>query len=172
MARRSADRDCGRALRCCSLPLGFLFYAVANTGRGGLGGYTLHAAFDNVGGISSGGRRAHRRAEGRQRDRTCDRPENPTRRWRRSPCSPDIKLSADDSSATIATGGLLGGNFISLATGGDEKMLGNGGTITVTQSAVNLEDLLGKFIFNVGNLAEALAEADGQALKKQARLRP
>ena len=65
----------------------------------------------------------------------------------------DIKLSSD-SSATIATGGLLGGNFISLATGGDDKTLPDGGTITVTQSAVNLEDLLGKFIFNVGNLSE------------------
>ncbi len=31
----------------------------------------------------------------------------------------------------------------------------DGGTITVTQSAVNLEDLLGKFIFNVGSLADA-----------------
>ena len=29
------------------------------------------------------------------------------------------------------------------------------GVITITQSAVNLEDLLGKFIFNVGNLADA-----------------
>ena len=51
--------------------------------------------------------------------------------------------------------GLLGGNFLSLAPGGDTKMLTNGGVITVTQSAVNLEDLLGKFIFNVGNLADA-----------------
>ena len=79
---------------------------------------------------------------------------------------PDIKLSAD-SSATIATGGLLGGNFISLATGGDDKMLADGGTITVTQSAVNLEDLLGKFIFNVGNLAEA-SQKQMDALKKAA----
>ena len=59
------------------------------------------------------------------------------------------------SIATIATGGVLGGNFISLAPGGDTTMLGDGGTITITQSAVNLEDLLGKFIFNVGALADA-----------------
>ena len=29
------------------------------------------------------------------------------------------------------------------------------GTVTITLSATNLEDLLGKFIFNVGSLADA-----------------
>ena len=33
--------------------------------------------------------------------------------------------------------------------------LQDGGTITITQSSINLEDLLGKFIFNVGSLADA-----------------
>ena len=67
---------------------------------------------------------------------------------------PDIKIS-DDSSAAISTGGLLGGAFMSLSPGGSDKMLGDGGVVTITQSATNLEDLLGKFIFNVGSLADA-----------------
>ena len=50
---------------------------------------------------------------------------------------------------------LLGGAFVSLSPGGSDKMLGDGGVITITQSAANLEDLLGKFIFNVGSLADA-----------------
>ena len=132
---------------------GFLFYAVANTGRGALGGYTLHAAFDNIGGISSG---ADVRIAGLKVGSVTGLSIDPKsyQAVATFTVQSDIKLS-DDSSATVATGGLLGGNFISLAPGGDEKVLANGGTITITQSAVNLEDLLGKFIFNVGSLADA-----------------
>ena len=142
---------------------GFLFYAVANTGRGALGGYTLHAAFDNVGGISSG---ADVRIAGLKVGSVTGLAIDPKtyQAMATFTVQSDIKLSAD-SSATIATGGLLGGNFVSLATGGDEKMLGDGGTITITQSAVNLEDLLGKFIFNVGNLADA-SQKQMEALKR------
>ena len=55
----------------------------------------------------------------------------------------------DDSSAEITSEGLLGGNYLSLAPGGDEKMLPPGGRVTITQSAVNIEHLLGKFIFSM-----------------------
>ena len=59
---------------------------------------------------------------------------------------------------------LLGGAFMSLSPGGSDKMLGDGGTVTITQSATNLEDLLGKFIFNVGSLADATQKSlDRQA---------
>jgi phospholipid/cholesterol/gamma-HCH transport system substrate-binding protein len=42
---------------------------------------------------------------------------------------------------------LLGGKFLSLVPGGDERMLKSGDQITLTQSSVNLEDLIGKFIY-------------------------
>jgi phospholipid/cholesterol/gamma-HCH transport system substrate-binding protein len=42
---------------------------------------------------------------------------------------------------------LLGGKFLAIVPGGDDKMLKNGEEITLTQSAVNLEDLIGKFIY-------------------------
>ena len=66
----------------------------------------------------------------------------------------DIKLP-DDSNAVISTSGLLGGAYLSLTPGGSDKTLADGGMITITQSASNFEDLLGKFIFNVGSLADA-----------------
>ncbi|WP_158743213.1 outer membrane lipid asymmetry maintenance protein MlaD [Acidisphaera sp. L21] len=162
MARRSAAEIAAGAV-VLLVAVGFLSYAVANTGRTGLGGYSLHAAFDNVGGISSG---ADVRIAGLKVGSVTNLQIDPKsyQAVATFTVQSDIKLSSD-SSATIATGGLLGGNFISLATGGDEKMLADGGTITVTQSAVNLEDLLGKFIFNVGNLAEA-AQKQMDTLKK------
>ncbi len=151
MARRSfAEVAAGAAVLVVAV--GFFVYAVANTGRGTVGGYSLHASFDNVGGISTG---SDVRVAGLKIGSVTSLVIDPKtyQAIATFTVQNDIKMSTD-SSASIATGGLLGGNFISLATGGDSKMLGDGGTITITQSAVNLEDLLGKFIFNVGNLAE------------------
>jgi phospholipid/cholesterol/gamma-HCH transport system substrate-binding protein len=58
-----------------------------------------------------------------------------------------------DSSAVVTSDGLLGGKFLALAPGGDSKMLAAGGTVEITQSALSLEELLGKFIFSVSDLA-------------------
>ena len=59
----------------------------------------------------------------------------------------------EDSSAEIASDGLLGGKVLALVPGGSEKMLANNGRITITQSPASLEQLLGKFIFNVSDLS-------------------
>jgi phospholipid/cholesterol/gamma-HCH transport system substrate-binding protein len=53
-----------------------------------------------------------------------------------------------DSSASILTSGLLGETYIGLEAGGDEKKLGSGDRITLTQSAVVLERLIGQFLFS------------------------
>jgi phospholipid/cholesterol/gamma-HCH transport system substrate-binding protein len=135
------------------IAVGFLSYAVANNGRSGVGGISLTAEFENIGGIATG---ADVRIAGLKVGTVTALDIDPKTYEARATFTvrDDIKMSVD-SSAAVATGGLLGGNFLSLAPGGDTKMLANGCVITVTQSAVNLEDLLGKFIFNVGNLADA-----------------
>ncbi len=152
MARRSfAEVATGAAVLLVAA--GFLFYAIANTGRATTGGYTLHAAFDNIGGISTGADvRIAGLKVGSVTGLAID--EKTYQAVATFTVQNGIKLSAD-TSASIATGGLLGGNFLSLSPGGEEKTLGDGQTLTITQSAANLEDLLGKFIFNVGNLADA-----------------
>lgn len=53
-----------------------------------------------------------------------------------------------DTTAAILTSGLLGENYIGLEGGGDEKMLGSGETLKLTQSAVVLEKLIGQFLYN------------------------
>lgn len=57
-----------------------------------------------------------------------------------------------DSSAAIASSGLLGEKFIQITPGGDDKMLANGDKIEFTQSAVNLEEMIGKFMFSGGGV--------------------
>jgi phospholipid/cholesterol/gamma-HCH transport system substrate-binding protein len=53
-----------------------------------------------------------------------------------------------DSSASILTSGLLGETYIGLEAGGDEKKLADGDRITITQSAMVLERLIGQFLFS------------------------
>jgi len=51
----------------------------------------------------------------------------------------------DDSDASIQTQGLLGGKFVGIGPGGSETFLKQGSEITLTQSALVLENLIGKF---------------------------
>lgn len=53
-----------------------------------------------------------------------------------------------DTSAKISTAGLIGEQYISLEPGGDTATLQAGDTLTLTQSALVLEDLVSKFLFN------------------------
>lgn len=59
----------------------------------------------------------------------------------------NVKLPKD-SSAQIVSDGLLGNKYVSLVPGADEAMLKTGETIEFTQSAVNIETLIGKFMFS------------------------
>ncbi len=125
---------------------GFLVFAVANTGQLATGGgYVLHAAFDHVDGLATG---ADVRIAGVKIGAVTDIALNP------KSYEADVAFTvrngvalSTDSSATISTDGLLGGKYVALATGGEEKTLKPGGTITITQGSMNIEALIGKYIF-------------------------
>lgn len=83
----------------------------------------------------------------------------------------DVKLPSD-TSAAISSDGLLGGNYIGLSPGGSDKMLAPGQAFSVTQSAINIEDLLGKFIFSMGGMDKSSGAAPGAAPASQAPVNP
>lgn len=56
-----------------------------------------------------------------------------------------------DSSASILTSGLLGDQYIGITPGGEDKDLSNGNQIQFTQSAVVLEELISKFLYNTAD---------------------
>ncbi|MDN3030812.1 MAG: outer membrane lipid asymmetry maintenance protein MlaD [Candidatus Tisiphia sp.] len=62
----------------------------------------------------------------------------------------DIKLPKDTSIA-IVTGGILGSRYISVTPGSSEENLAIGEQIKYTQSAVNIESLIGKLIYSFGS---------------------
>lgn len=61
-------------------------------------------------------------------------------------------LIPKDSSASIVSSGLLGDKYIQVTPGGDDAMIEDGGKLNFTQSSVNLEELIGKFMFSGGGV--------------------
>ena len=57
----------------------------------------------------------------------------------------DVNNLSVDSVASIQTAGLLGEKYVSLSVGGEEEVLADGDTIFDTQSALNLEKIIGAF---------------------------
>lgn len=129
------------------LAAGFLGYAVANSGRSTLSGYTLYARFEHIDGLAPG---ADVRLAGVKVGSVNEQRIDPQSYQAVVGLSVrnDIKLPKD-SAAIITSESLLGGKYVSLQPGGDETMLRPGDSITITQSSISLEELLGKFIFSI-----------------------
>lgn len=58
----------------------------------------------------------------------------------------EIKLG-DDVIASIKTSGLIGDKFVQLSPGASEDYLSDGDYITETESPIDIEELIGKFVF-------------------------
>ncbi|RCS57487.1 outer membrane lipid asymmetry maintenance protein MlaD [Parvibium lacunae] len=108
--------------------------------------YSLQAKFDNIGGlkprapVKSAGVVVGRVGEIRFDDQTFQAL---------------VTLNMDsryhfpkDSSAKILTSGLLGEQYIGITAGGDPENWQAGNKITLTQSAVVLEELISQFLYN------------------------
>jgi phospholipid/cholesterol/gamma-HCH transport system substrate-binding protein len=124
----------------------FLFFAYTTSSVRAVGGYKLEARFSSTGGLSTGSdvrisgvkvgtvtsqfldKQTFQAVVQMEIDRTIQLPR--------------------DTSASIASESLLGGRYLQLEPGGEEDKLKEGDVIEYTQSAVNLEELLGRFIFN------------------------
>ncbi len=67
-----------------------------------------------------------------------------------------------DTMASIKTTGLIGDKYVSLAPGAEEEALKPGAQITMTESSVDLESLIGKMAFgSVSNDTNAKANETG-----------
>ncbi|WP_137181825.1 outer membrane lipid asymmetry maintenance protein MlaD [Roseomonas sp. AR75] len=142
--------------------IAFLVFAVTNSGRGGISGpaITLSAKFDRIDGLAPG---ADVRIAGVKVGSVTDQRIDPQTFLAVLTFRVDGNLRLpSDSSAEIASEGLLGGKFVSIVPGGSDRILADGGQITITQSSISLEALLGRFIFSMtegqGNNAQGRQE--------------
>ena len=53
----------------------------------------------------------------------------------------------DDVIASVKTAGLIGDKYIKLSPGGSDEIIKPGGLITETESALDLEELVSKYVF-------------------------
>ncbi|MDR3504967.1 MAG: outer membrane lipid asymmetry maintenance protein MlaD [Acidocella sp.] len=127
----------------------FLAYALLSTGEVSTGGYALTARFGSVGGLTVGSDvKIGGVIVGHVADETLD-PVTYAAIVRLN-INNGIKIP-DDSSASITSDGLLGGVYVAVSPGGSNSMLASGAAFPVTQSAINVQDLIGKFIFSMGS---------------------
>jgi phospholipid/cholesterol/gamma-HCH transport system substrate-binding protein len=125
--------------------IGFLIWAYQRSNVGDPGGYTLVASFDRVDGLEVGSDvRISGIKVGKVLSQTLD--DKTYRADVRFSVRDGVELPSD-SSAAVVSSSLLGGKYLALQPGADDKMLANGDRISFTQSAVNLEDLIGRYVF-------------------------
>jgi len=67
----------------------------------------------------------------------------------------------DDSAAAVFTSGLIGSQYVAIQPGGSPDALKNGDEMVLTQSAMQLEDLIGKFLVN-GSPSDKKDAGDGK----------
>ncbi len=68
-----------------------------------------------------------------------------------------------DTVAKISSEGLLGGKYMSLEPGADDQMIAKGGMIEYTQASLNLEEMIGKFIFSSADKKKEAPAASAEA---------
>jgi len=158
MARRNAVEVATGAV-VLLVAAGFLGYAVAHSGRSTGAGYPLTAKFDHIDGLAVGA--DVRMAGVRVGSVTAASIDPKTYLAVVTLTVQDGLELPKDTSAEVTSDGLLGGKYLSLTPGGDTAILTPGQAITITQSSVSLEQLLGKFIFSVTDMVNAVKSGSG-----------
>lgn len=112
-----------------------------------LGGdyYTVSARFDSVSGLKPGARVEIAGVEIGKVDRIVLDPKNGDQAVVSLKIRSGVKIS-DDVIASVRTSGIIGDKFIMLKPGGSDHYLKNNDTIRETESAIDIEDLISKFI--------------------------
>ncbi|MBK1695879.1 outer membrane lipid asymmetry maintenance protein MlaD [Rhodovibrio salinarum] len=129
--------------------VGFVVFAFSATGVGSsVDGYRVTARFDNAQGVTPG---TDVRMAGVKIGAVVAQRLNTETYFAEVELAiqEDIRLP-QDTSARIVPEGLLGGNYVNLEPGGAEATIPDGGQIQYTQGAVNLIDLIGRFMFSSG----------------------
>jgi phospholipid/cholesterol/gamma-HCH transport system substrate-binding protein len=125
--------------------IGYLALRLGTGDRPGAGSYLLEARFANAGGLHSGSNVTLAGV-------TVGRVENVRVDISDFSAIVTLRLRSgvnlpEDTMASIKTSGLIGDKFVALSAGAEEVSLEPGARITLTESAVDIEGLLGKMAF-------------------------
>lgn len=141
----------------------FIAMQVSNLGeiRTARGAYTVTARFDNIGGlkvrapVSMAGVRVGRVSHIGFDNKTYEAIVE----MRIDPAFDTLPV---DTSASILTAGLLGEQYIGLSPGGSDDRLKEGDELELTQSAMVLEQIISRFLFNKAEGGDKKGDTDGR----------
>lgn len=156
MTREKTDFWVGLFVLLGAIALVFLALRAGNLSSFSLAStYRVHAYFDNIGGLKL---RAPVKSSGVVIGRVTAIDFDKDRYQAVATLDLEKKFEfSADSSASILTSGLLGDQYIGLTPGGDDRLLADGSEIIYTQSAVVLEELIGKFLYGAASDAGSSA---------------
>ena len=135
----------------------FLAFALNAADTGKVSGYEITANFSKADGINSG---LDVRISGVKVGSVTKTELDPKTYLAKVTMSiaPNIELPVD-TVAKVAYESLLGGKYMALEPGAEDEMIQPEGQIQYTQASLNLEEMIGKFIFS--------AAGDGKGEKKE-----
>ena len=127
------------------LSIGWMAVKLGQVGGLGETGYNLTAVFDDVGGVRNGsdimmagvviGRVADVRLQDNRKAVTVLH------------INEGVRI-AEDAFASVRTKGIIGDRYIRITQGMEDSYLAEGDEIEETESALNIEDLVSKYIFS------------------------
>ncbi len=126
------------------LSMVYMALKLGEVGGLGVSGYTLQAKFDDIGGIRAG-------ADvmiagvivGRVEEVSLAGEDEAALTLR---INEGVRITTD-AIASVRTKGIIGDRYLRVSQGADEEYLQEGDEVEETESVLNLEDLIGKYIF-------------------------
>jgi phospholipid/cholesterol/gamma-HCH transport system substrate-binding protein len=152
-----------------AVAVGFLAFAYLRTGSGSLSGYEVNARLPKADGLSVG---TDVRLAGIKIGTVTDLTLDPKTYLVTVHMSVrnDIKLPVD-SSVLVTQAGFLGGQYLSITPGGDDKMMNAGAFFENAQGSIDIMGLVGRFTGSGGNPPPS-KPAEPQATQQPATMPP
>ena len=145
MKKSSVETVVGVFVLIGLLCIGYLTIHLGELDLIGADEYRIHARFQSVSGLKAG---AAVEMSGVQIGKVDGISLDPERLM----ASVELKIDkgvqlTDDAIASVKTSGLIGDKFINISPGGSEEVLQEGDLIIETESSVDLEELISKYVF-------------------------
>ena len=116
--------------------------------------YNVYAEFDNISGLQKGASVEVAGVKiGEVADITLDDPVAVVKLR----IVPTIKIREDDV-ASVRTKGIIGDRYVKISRGSSDRYIPENGRITETESIVDIEDVIGKIVHNLGGGSEKESE--------------
>ena len=143
MKRYNPETAVGLFVLIGILALAYLSIKLGKVDILGTKDYTVYAEFDSVSGLKSD---ARIEIAGVQIGKVAGIALREDRALVTLHVRPDVKLQ-EDAIVSVRTRGIIGEKFLKITAGGSEKFIPPGGKIRETESAIELEELISRYIF-------------------------